>query len=625
MGKLRANSEIISDKSKNPVTTSTYIKHGNQWLDDAVNNAIGAAASKADKTYVDSELTKKANKSDTDAALSSKADKSALEATNASVSANTSNIQGLSTESTVLSARMDEFTKLKEGSTTGDAELIDGRVSADGKTYDNIGGAIRGQVTDLKSDLVNLSDVVGVEEVQYTPINGYYISEKGFLTQTSGYAITEPILFEKGKKYNIPNTGGKYITVLKKVIMTMWDSSNLKQYMLGDSIIVGSESDSEKIVIKEYIPDNDFYGTVTYNLSTPITITSEELVGDYIADIRETDIFKKGTMDFRPFNSGYISGSNGKAGAYPSRVYTPNYYHILPNKTIRTTNGFKMMVVKYWNDIGKTFVSRTDFVDEYTPTDDFSLFRFVLGYFENDVEQSTALTNEQIELASKSLIMDSLELNIERKPKEKIWCVVGDSLTQKSNRAEIAYYDYVSKDLNLKVINKGSSGTGYKRPEPFYARIANMTEEFDILTIFGSFNDINIEMDYQYGTASDTTTDTLGGCINTAIDNFYNKYPTGKIGLITPTPWAEYYNGSLIDSTRMENYVSLILEIGKRRGIPVLDLYHTSGLRPWNSSVIAEYYTENDVADSGVHPSSKGHKFFYPLVREFVKGLLAID
>lgn len=38
MGKLRANSEIISDKSKNPVTTSTYIKHGNQWLDEALEN-----------------------------------------------------------------------------------------------------------------------------------------------------------------------------------------------------------------------------------------------------------------------------------------------------------------------------------------------------------------------------------------------------------------------------------------------------------------------------------------------------------------------------------------------------------------------------------------------------------
>ena len=202
MGKLRANSEIISDKSKNPVTTSTYIKHGNQWLDDAVNNAIGAAASKADKTYVDSELTKKANKSDTDAALSSKADKSelstkadksALEATNASVSANTSNIQELSTESTVLSARMDEFTKLEEGSTTGDAELIDGRIGSDGKTYDNIGGAIRGQVTDLKSDL---NEIIGTE---YTFEDGRYIGNNGTPIALGAYSITSYIRCDNRK------------------------------------------------------------------------------------------------------------------------------------------------------------------------------------------------------------------------------------------------------------------------------------------------------------------------------------------------------------------------------------------------------------------------------------------
>lgn len=483
------------------------------------------------------------------------------------------------------------------------------------------------QISELKSDLVDLKSIIGVKEITFTPINGYYISELGALVQAPTYAITEPILFEKGKKYKIPNTGGKYITVLKKVKMTLWDSSNPSQYMLGDSIIVGNASDSDRVVVKEYVADDTFYGTVTYNLSNTITIISEELVGEYISDIREFDIFEKGNMDFRPFNSGYISGSNGKAGVYPSRLYTPNYYHILPNKTIRTANGFKMMVAKYWKENNKPFVSRTDFVTEYTPTDDYSLFRFVLGYFENNVEQSTALTNAQIELASQSLLMDNIELNVERRPKEKIWCVVGDSLTEKSNRAEFAYYDYISKDLNLKVINKGSSGTGYKRPEPFYTRIANMTETFDVLTIFGSFNDINpsAELNYPYGTATDTTTDTLGGCMNKAIDNFYTKYPLGKIGLITPTPWAEYYNNSLIDSTRMENYVSLILEIGKRRGIPVLDLYHSSGLRPWNSAVIAEYYTENGIVDSGVHPSSKGHKFFYPLVREFVKGLISTD
>lgn len=40
-------------------------------------------------------------------------------------------------------ARIDTFTSLKEGSTTGDAELIDARTGADGKSFTNVGGLIR--------------------------------------------------------------------------------------------------------------------------------------------------------------------------------------------------------------------------------------------------------------------------------------------------------------------------------------------------------------------------------------------------------------------------------------------------------------------------------------------------
>lgn len=49
-----------------------------------------------------------------------------------------------------LEDRMDTFTNLTVGSTTGDAELMDGRVGIDATTYANIGGAIRGQATELK-------------------------------------------------------------------------------------------------------------------------------------------------------------------------------------------------------------------------------------------------------------------------------------------------------------------------------------------------------------------------------------------------------------------------------------------------------------------------------------------
>lgn len=54
-------------------------------------------------------------------------------------------------EMDLVNARIDTFTNLPEGSTTGDAELADARIGADGVTYNTLGQAVRTQFTNLNN------------------------------------------------------------------------------------------------------------------------------------------------------------------------------------------------------------------------------------------------------------------------------------------------------------------------------------------------------------------------------------------------------------------------------------------------------------------------------------------
>ena len=72
------------------------------------------------------------------------------------------------TEIAVERARIDNLSTLSEGSTTGDAELIDIRVGADGTTYNNAGAAVRSQINNINAKIKELADtheIATTEEV----------------------------------------------------------------------------------------------------------------------------------------------------------------------------------------------------------------------------------------------------------------------------------------------------------------------------------------------------------------------------------------------------------------------------------------------------------------------------
>lgn len=183
----------------------TQIKsEAEQTLAEATQTVTG----KADKTYVDGELAKKADITYVDGKLANKADKSEL---------------------AVERARIDSLSTLPEGSTTGDAELIDLRIGADGVTYGNAGNAVRTQFSDLKGDLGNINTELFVKSDNLFDLQNAKHNQH---PSNSGIWDTYTTLanYNTSNLIEVDGSQNKYVTIKDNVPVTAsyiyyWDSN----------------------------------------------------------------------------------------------------------------------------------------------------------------------------------------------------------------------------------------------------------------------------------------------------------------------------------------------------------------------------------------------------------------
>lgn len=173
--------------------------------------------------------------------------------------------ENLTNELNVLDARMDEFASLPEGSTSGNAELVDIRVGADGKTYQSAGGAVRGQVADLKSDLnliATINDPV-IDLIDEPVTQGYLNASDGSFTATSGGSTqwtTDAIVLEQGVDYTLE--------------IAIVDPSDVIQYTTPRAVCVYNLDNSYSRYIsipadldEINLSNNESYIRVNYNLA----------------------------------------------------------------------------------------------------------------------------------------------------------------------------------------------------------------------------------------------------------------------------------------------------------------------------------------------------------------------
>ena len=172
----------------------------------------------------------------------------------------------------------------------------------------------------------------------------------------------------------------------------------------------------------------------------------------------------------------------------------------------------------------------------------------------------------------------------------------GDSITEFGNYPDIIGQIYGAETVNLGFGNCRMSGSNEKM-DPYYY--------FSMYAIAEAISE------------NDFSDATFKGSMNYIIKVFQEKYPHIQLNFITPIYRTVIPDNRVIDCDSYENllglklvdYVEAIKEVGNIYNVPVLDLYHTSGINKYT----AEYY----LAD-GTHPTDEGYKIIGEKIGSFL-------
>lgn len=117
-------------------------------------------------------------------------------------------ITNMDGEIDTLKSRMNTFTSLPEGSTSGDAELADIRVGADGTEYPNAGEAVREQFDQITMKMTKV--VCPNRRDPSAIVSGYMVNNTGVLTESPVYVTTGYIKVESGDVVSLWNGTSLY-------------------------------------------------------------------------------------------------------------------------------------------------------------------------------------------------------------------------------------------------------------------------------------------------------------------------------------------------------------------------------------------------------------------------------
>lgn len=205
--------------------------------------------------------------------------------------------------------------------------------------------------------------------------------------------------------------------------------------------------------------------------------------------------------------------------------------------------------------------------------------------------------------------------------KGKTGVFVGDSITEKNFRTTTNYHEFIAARTGLKVINMGISGTGFQDRKNVALEIK---EQPDFICVFLGTNDYGLVGDKTnpLGTVEERNYRTVTGSIYFTLLQLSEHFPNTPVVVLTPLPRLQCYPFNEVENAAgytLGQLVEAIKSISNMFGFPVLDLYHESNLRVWESPVNKTFFAYKEGQEDGLHPNEKGHEFISNTIQTFLE------
>ena len=554
------------------------------------------------------------------------------------------NLQGElnTTNSNLLlqTSRIDNLAHLDEGSTTGDAELMDIRTGYDSTNYNNAGTAVRNQISDVifktgktgsDEGIISSGFLSGLKG-GWTAITGGSVSLDGGYDQTGAFSshIRIDLQIPSGATKIITNAGIPSIYAAKNYF---YNSNDLTQYSYisgtpndcQKSFAIPSEMSNVRLCLDTVkVPSGKIWVKFLDNRSG--VLASYRYVDKNIEQLDNKKIDKNElsginvsgeSMNFPEYISKSGSTLNitlpAKAYYFNDNLFRQSSIILSEPQTISLGNETSLIAnlktkqfeIVEWlhGPLGPNgpATRRAEFLVQdsaavllaHNHEGNIVAGLWAISEIQNKINNLTTSVNnltttvDNLEDEIESIAVDASPLY------NKKIVAIGDSMVKGHSLADNKTWLYkIANKYNMSYVNYGINGctmayvdtASYTKEQSVYARYNNMDNDADYILVFAGTNDC--QRDVALGTIDSTDATTFYGSLNGICDGLITKYPNKRIMFITP-----YYRPGK-GSTNW-SYINAIEEVCQKYSIPVFNNAKYGGVC-WSNTAQKNSLTLND-------------------------------